>query len=173
MPKIDVMDALTGPYAAAAALLVVGGAPKIWAPADTARALRQLRLPVNRPAVRVLGTLEVLTGLAALTWTSSLPALGVAGWYAAFTVVVALALRTDKPLASCGCFGKADTPPTRTHLALVAAAAVVGGVAATRPPEAVMTALTDDVLLALPFVALTACVVWFSYLVMSRLAVLR
>ena len=167
------MDAMTGPYAAAAALLVVGGAPKAWAPADTARALRALRLPAGRPLVRALGVLEVVTGVLALTTSHRGVALAVAGWYAVFAVVVVLALRSDKPLASCGCFGKADTPPTRTHLALVVTASLAAGAAAARGPERLGPALLDDMAVAAPFVALTACVVWFAYLVMSRLAVLR
>jgi uncharacterized membrane protein YadS len=167
------MDALTGPYAAAAALLVVGGAPKTWAPADTSRALRELRLPSARPLVRALGGLEVLTGVAALSWSTRPVALALAGWYAVFTVVVTVALRSDKPLASCGCFGRADTPPTRTHLVLVAAGTATAGAAALWPTAPLGPALGDDLAVAVPFVVLTSCVVWFGYLVMSRLAMLR
>lgn len=173
MPKIDVMDVLTGPYAAAAALLVIGGAPKAWAPSDTARALRELRLPSGRGLVRALGGLEVVTGVVALASGSRVAAGLVAGWYAVFSVVVALALRSGKPLASCGCFGKADTPPTRTHLGLVIAAAATAGAAALSPPAPVLSSLADDLAVAVPFVLLTGCVVWFAYLAMSRLAVLR
>ena len=173
MPKIVWMDSLTGPYAAAAALLVVGGAPKVWAPGDTARALRLLRLPSGRVLVRALGVGEVVTGLVALAWAQPPVALAVAGWYAVFTVVMALALRSEQPIATCGCFGAPDTPPTRLHLALVAAAAATGLAAALRSPSALLPALGGEPVQAVPFVVLTGCAVWFSYLVMSRLAVLR
>ena len=39
-------------------------------------------------------------------------------------------------LESCGCFGRADTPPTRTHLALTGALAVAALALVLAPPAA-------------------------------------
>ena len=49
------------------------------------------------------------------------PALLVAASYAAFTAFVLLARSRGGVLASCGCFGRADTPPTTTHVVVTAA----------------------------------------------------
>ena len=38
--------------------------------------------------------------------------------YLAFSAVVAYAWHRGGPLATCGCFGRADTPPTTVHLLL-------------------------------------------------------
>ena len=164
------MEALAGPVAAAAVLLVAGGAPKAWAPGDTARALRGLRLPVTPLVVRVLGAAEVGSGFALLVSPGRVTAAVVAGWYAVFTAVVALALRSARPLATCGCFGRAETPPTVAHLLLVAAASVTTGAFAARP---VAGLLDGQPVSGVPFIAFVALTAWFGYLVMSRLAALR
>jgi hypothetical protein len=69
-------------------------------------------------------------GAVALAAASVVAAPLVATSYAAFFVFVANALVRHLPIASCGCFGKADTPPSRVHLgvnlgACVAALAMV------------------------------------------------
>ena len=56
--------------------------------------------------------------------------------YAGFTAFVVLALTRGGVLSSCGCFGKADTPPTRAHAVVTGAAALVAlAVAWPSPPE--------------------------------------
>jgi hypothetical protein len=161
------MDALAGPLAAAAALLVAGGAPKVVAPGDTTRALRQLRLPATRTLVRVAGAAEIATGVAVLAGAGPVATGLLGAWYAVFTAVVVLALRSGAPLATCGCFGGQDTPPTRTHALLVAAASVTAVAATVQSVTVEVETGRDLVVLALA--GLTA---WFGYLVMSRLAVL-
>ncbi len=164
------MDVLAGPFIAAAALLVVSGAAKAFSPGDTARALRELGLPTGPTAVRALGTAEVLSGVAAVVWVGRPTAALVALWYAGFAAVVLLALRSDKPLATCGCFGGADTPPTVAHLALVTAASLTTFTLALDPPQSLVA---GQQWLALPFLAMAGLAAWFGYLVMSRLAMLR
>lgn len=164
------MDVLAGPLLAAATLLVAGGAPKVLAPADTARALRAMRLPVGDLGVRLLGLAEMLSGIAVVISPGRPTAVVVALWYAAFTVVVVLALRSDKPLATCGCFGGTDTPPTYGHLVLVTAASVSAAVFALDPSD---NLFAGQPWLGLPLLMLAALTAWFGYLVMSRLAVLR
>ena len=164
------MDALAGPLIAAALLLVAGGVAKAWDPADTARALRGLGLPMTSLVVRLIAVAEVACGIAAVVAPGRGTAAAVAAWYLAFTVVVALALRSDKPLATCGCFAGADTPPTVAHLAVVALAAASATGFAVRPAGDV---LATQPAYGVPFLAFTALTAWFGYLVMSRLAVLR
>jgi hypothetical protein len=163
------VDAVTGPYLAAAGLLAVGGAPKTWSPADTTRALRAMRLPVTRPLVRAVGAAEVASAMAAIAFPSALTAGVVSGWYVVFTAVVVLALRSRAPLSSCGCFGAAESPPTLLHLVLVAGAAVVALAVATTGTTAL---LPDATSYAVVEVALAGLATWFGYLVMTRLAAL-
>src|SRR4051794_38843397 len=111
---------VAAPYLAAAALLVVAGAPKIADPLPLVRALRSVGLPAGRGLVRTFAVGEVVVGLAALVQPSRTTALLMAVLYAGFTAFVGLALARGGVLESCGCFGKADTPPTRAHLVLAA-----------------------------------------------------
>ncbi len=163
------MDAATGPYLAAAALLAVGGAPKTWSPADTTRALRAMRLPVSRPVVRAIGAGEVASAIAAVALPGTVTALVVAGWYAVFAAVVVLALRTRAPLSSCGCFGAVESPPTPLHLLLVTGAC---GLSLAVAAADVTSLLPDATSYAVVEIALAGLATWFGYLVMTRLAAL-
>jgi hypothetical protein len=125
---------VAAPFLAAAALLVVAGGPKIADPLPLVRALRSVGLPAGRGLVRAFALAEVAIGLAALVQPSRSTALLVAALYAGFTAFVGLALARGGVLESCGCFGKADTPPTRAHLVLTALLAVAAGALAVAPP---------------------------------------
>lgn len=119
------MPALVGLYLAAALLLIVAGALKVRHPDPLVRALRSVRLPGGAMLVRVFGAAEVVLGLAALLPGGRPAAALMAVSYAVFTGFVVLALARDGVLSSCGCFGKVDCPPTRTHVAITARCAVV------------------------------------------------
>jgi len=129
---------LAAPYLAAAALLVVAGAPKVVDPMPLVRALRStgLRapLPVARALVRALAVGEVVVGIAAVLVPGRVTAALVCAAYLGFTGFVGLALSRGGVLESCGCFGKADTPPTRAHLAVTALLAVAAAALAAGPP---------------------------------------
>lgn len=155
------MDALTGGTLAAGALLVLAGAQKVRDPLPLVRALLSVGVPGRAPRwrtpVRVVAAAELLLGLAALVHPSGLPAAGVALSYAAFTVFVLAARARGGVLASCGCFGRADTPPTRTHAAVTAGLA---SCAAATVPGA------DPSLLLLPLAALLAALCWAAMAVL-------
>ena len=124
------VPALTGPVLVGAVLLALAAPGKWRRPADTANALRTLGLPSATVLVRLLAVGEVALAAAVLLVPSRpvLLLLGLA--YLAFAGVVVAALRTGSPLSSCGCFGRPDTPPTATHLAVVLALAAAALVAA-------------------------------------------
>jgi hypothetical protein len=128
-------SAALGPFLAAAGLLVLAGLPKLRDPAPLVRALRSAGLPGGRSLVRVLAVLEVAAGLAALAWPGRITGSLVALAYLTFTAFVALALARGGVLASCGCFGRPDTPPTRAHL-VVTAVLAASGVAVALDTEA-------------------------------------
>lgn len=130
----SVWSVLVVPYAAAAVLLVVAGAPKVLDPGDLHRAVRSVGMPVGRTAVRLFAVVEVLAGALALAVPGRLTAGLVALLYAGFTTFVVVALARGGVLSSCGCFGKADTPPTRVHAGLTGAAALVAAAVVVAPP---------------------------------------
>ena len=140
MPSTDagwLWPALAGPYVAAAALLVLAGVPKVRDPMPLVRALRSAGWPSGRGLVRLVAVVETAIGLLALAVPSRPTGLLLAMSYAVFTVFVVVALRRGGVLASCGCFGKADTPPGLPHAVLTGAAVLVGlGVAASPPADA-------------------------------------
>jgi hypothetical protein len=125
---------LAAPYLAAAALLVVAGVPKVADPMPLVRALRSTRLPAGGPLVRAFALGEVLVGAAAVLVPGRATAALVCAAYLVFSGFVGLALARGGVLESCGCFGKADTPPTRAHLAVTALLAVAAGALAVAPP---------------------------------------
>ena len=121
---------LQGLVHAAAGLLVLAGGQKVVDPQPLVRALRSVGARrLGAGLVRVVALVEVGVGAAALVVGSRAAGLAIATSYAGFTVFVLVARRRGGVLASCGCFGKADLPPTRTHAVLtasVAAAATTG-----------------------------------------------
>ncbi len=174
---------LIGLYLVAAGLLVVAGVAKTLHPDDTARALATLaprgRVAPTLDSVRLLvragAAAEAALGIAALLLPRPITAVLVALSYAAFGAVVAYARWRGGPLATCGCFGRPDTPPTIVHLLLdvvllVAAAAV----AATAPSEATLiTELARQPWAGFPLLFVSAVGLWLSLLALSSLAALE
>lgn len=155
----------------AAALLLVSGGSKFVDPAPTRGALQATGLPAFDWAVYLIGTAEIaaaLTGTVLGGWTS----LGVALTYLGFAGFVAYALLRRIPLQSCGCFGKADTPPTWGHLVFnVVSAGVAIGVAVTgTEPLGILAGQPLGAVLYLAFVAIG---VWVVYLLLTELPRLR
>jgi hypothetical protein len=152
-------DLLAGPYLAAAGLLVAAGLPKVRDPLPLVRALRAAGFPLHRLAVRAFASGEVVLGLWALVAPGRLSAGLVAAAYVVFSAFVARVLLRGGVLGSCGCFGKPDTPATRTHLVLTGTAAVVAAAVAVDPPTGVWsgvdaaTVLTAGLALVLAFLA--------------------
>jgi hypothetical protein len=165
------MTVLAGPFAIAAVVLALGGALKALEPGDTAHALRTLRFPVGRTAVRVGGAAEALLATAALV--SGLPVLValVALSYAAFAVVVYVALRSGRPISSCGCFGKVDTPPSWAHIGIdvVSAGFAAAAAFASTSEIALPDVIADQPLAGVPFLLLVAVGVGFVFLALTAL----
>ena len=96
-------------------LLAVAGAAKVVDPEPTSGALRVARLPSGRPLVRGMGGMELAVAVAALV--GFVPAVGAAMVaYLGFAGFTLWAVKVDRPIQSCGCFGSADTPPGIVHV---------------------------------------------------------
>ena len=163
------MTPAAGPFAIAAALLAAGGLLKAVRPADTANALRAAGLPGSPLLVRVGGVVEGGVGGAALLLGDRVSAVLVAASYAAFATFVLAAAGRGTPLASCGCFGKEDTPPSRLHAVINGAAAAAAVVVAVDPGAGLLDALERQPLAGVPYLMLLACGVAFAYLSLTSL----
>jgi hypothetical protein len=157
--------ALVVPYAAAAVLLAVAGVPKVREPGDLVRAVRSVGMPFGRNAVRAFAAAEVVVALAALVVPGRVSAALLALMYAGFTAFVVLALRRGGVLSSCGCFGRADTPPTPAHAVVTGTASVVALLVAVDPPgpgawSALVETGAGSVLGLVALVALVGFLAW-------------
>lgn len=167
------VDALAGPFLAAAVLLVAAGGAKLADPMPLVRALRSARLPAPALGVRAVAGAEVLLGLTALLSGSRPAAAGVALSYAAFTGFVLLARARGGVLASCGCFGRTDTPPTGTHVVTTAVLAGVAAVVAVRPLGPLSDLLSTSPAGGFPLLVVTAAVAATTYIMLALLPMVR
>jgi hypothetical protein len=185
---------LLGLYLVGCALLLAAGVAKAVRPADTARAVVALlsggsglsrepgvgRRPHLRrwvSTVRLLAAGEAALGVLGLAFPHRATASAVAVSYLAFTCFVLVARATGGSLATCGCFGSPDTPPTVTHAVVTLALAVASvGVALAAPTGTVASVLGSQVAHGIPLVALSAVAAVLAWAVLSplaRLAALR
>ncbi len=167
------MDALAGPYLASALLLVVAGAAKVLDPLPLVRALRSARLPAPVAGVRLLAVAEAALGLAAVLLGGRVTAVLVAASYAAFTGFVLLARRRGGVLASCGCFGRADTPATTGHVVVTGALALVAAGMAVTPLGTLTEVLAAGPGAGAPLVLVTVTVAVLVHGVLALLPTLR
>jgi hypothetical protein len=159
-------DVALGPFLAAAGLLVAAAAPKLVDPASLVRALRSVGLPAGALLVRGVAAAELVVGAAALVRPDRVTGVLVAFSYAAFSGFVALALARGGVLASCGCFGRADTPPTRSHLLVTSVLAASGVVVASSVPPSPWSSLAQQPGVGAALVGFAVLVAGLSYLVM-------
>jgi hypothetical protein len=170
---------LIGLYLVAAGLLCVAGAAKAARPDDTARALGALLpgappLATTRRLVRGGAAAEAVLGAGALLFPRPLTAALVALSYVGFSVAVAVARRRGGPLATCGCFGRPDTPATALHLIIDL---VLAGAAATvtfaAPAQGTLAALlAHEPWAGVPLLLVSAAGLWLTTLALSTLAAL-
>jgi hypothetical protein len=171
--------ALIGLYLIAAGMLCVAGIAKALRPDDTARAMAALvpgRAPLDlvRSVVRVGALAEAALGAVAIAFPRPVTAALVALSYLAFSGVVAYARRRGGPLATCGCFGRPDTPPTALHLVIdLALAAAAATVAVGTPSENTLgLELAHQPWAGFPLLFVSAVGLWLTALALSSLAAL-
>jgi hypothetical protein len=116
----------------AGGLLAVAGAMKLLDPTMTVGALRVMGLPSGPRLVRLGAAAELALGVTAVVFDLAPLWTLVAVSYVAFGAFVAAALASGRPIGSCGCFGRADTPPRRWHVLGNGALAVVAVLLAVR-----------------------------------------
>ncbi len=160
---------LSGPFLAISALLAIAGMMKVYRPSFTSGALRATGLPANDGLVRLLGATEVGVGVGAIVVGSAVWAGAVGLFYVAFTMFVLLALRSGAPIASCGCFGSADTPPSVGHVVLDISATLVALVTALDPPGSWVGMTGAGLATTLPFLLFSGAAVYLLYAIVNVL----
>jgi hypothetical protein len=143
---------------AGALVLLVAGAAKVADPTRTAGALRVRGWPSGPGLVRVGAAAELLVGAGALVVGGPVLASLVALSYLAFALFVVAALTSGTPIGSCGCLGRADTPPTALHVVVDAAFAAGALAAAATSADPLLDAGAAEVIgaIALAAVAVAA-----------------
>ena len=163
------MEALAGPVVVAAALVGLAGGMKLLSPAATAGALRALRLPSSFALVRLLGAAELVLAIAAAATFARPLLVLLAAAYLAFAAFVVAALGARTPVQSCGCFGRADTPPSVVHVVTNLAAAATLFAAALSDTPGLDTIVPDQPWSAMPFTLLVAVCTYLCVVVLTVL----
>ncbi|MFZ0015524.1 MAG: MauE/DoxX family redox-associated membrane protein [Acidimicrobiia bacterium] len=101
--------------AIALGLMATSGVAKFVDPDPTTGAMRAARLPASTPVTYALGVIESTVAVLALV-VGGPAVLAGALLYGGFTIFTLAATLYDFPIQSCGCFGRADTPPSRLHV---------------------------------------------------------
>lgn len=152
-----------------AALLLISGGAKLVDPDPTSGALRAAGLPASRWAVAAIGLWEIAAGSLSLGVGGALGGSALFATYAAFALFIVYALRSGLPIQSCGCFGRSDTPPSMSHVAVNLAAAGSGLWLAVAGGGDLITTLTDQPLGGVPYVGFIAAGVYTLYLLLAEL----
>lgn len=162
------------PFLVSCALLVAAGSAKALRPRPTAMALSPLLgwLGVQRAswAVRVLATCEATLGVVGGLYPQRIPAAAIALSFAGFACFVIYARRRGGVLATCGCFSKPDTPPTRTHIALdLGLAACAVAVSAQGSSRTLWSYLAHQPLDGVPMLSACGLCAWLVFMVLVDL----
>ena len=164
------MGAWTAPLLVASALLAVAGGPKVLVPANTVGALRSVGVRLPPAVIRAFGAVETAVGVATLLTGARLLAGLVAVSYAGFCVFLVVALRGGGAVSSCGCVGRADTPPTRSHLVVTATLMVTAALAAATGADGLATLGRSAAgILTLCFAAFAVWLVWLLFTALPHL----
>jgi hypothetical protein len=152
--------ALAGPLAVASAVLAVGGVFKLRDPGSALGALRALRLPARRWAVRALGVAEVTVGVIAFLVGGPVAAAMLAGFYLLFTGVALRLVGASAGGTTCGCFGNQSSDTTVVHVVVNLAITLVVAAAAVLAAPGFLAARPDLVAGGAPYLLLVALGTW-------------
>jgi hypothetical protein len=147
-------------------LLGLAGIAKVVDPQPTSGALAAAHLPSQVWLVRMLGLLELAAAVVGLA-VGSVAAFSGALLYLGFAAFTLAAVRGDRPLQSCGCFGREDTPPTWIHFGFNTVSALsLAAVALRGAPTIPWNGQTGEVIGYLAFAGLG---VFAGYLMLTAL----
>jgi hypothetical protein len=168
----DLRTAATVVAFASSLLLIAGGASKVRRPGAASRALSATNLPSSPLAARTLGVAEVMVGSLFLLAPGRASAILLGGAYVAFAAFLAYLLMARIAVASCGCAGARDLPPSWLHVGLDVAAAAAAIVAALDPPPSIMQVIGSQPLAGVPLVFGLLLIAWLATLVVGYVPLL-
>lgn len=151
---------------AAVALGVLGlaGTAKLVDPDPTSGALGAAGFPSGRTVTRTLGIIEISATIAGLT-VGGIVTVIPAVLYLAFAWFTLSGVLNRRPIQSCGCFGREDTPPSWLHVTYNSVAAVMlGWVALTDAQPIIWSAPLVELMVYIAFAGLGT---YASYLLLS------
>jgi hypothetical protein len=163
---------LEGWFFLSAALLLVSGGAKLADPVPTSGALRVAGLASRVGVVYALAVAEIATGATALLFGGAWAGWAIALLYGGFGSFVAIALHRRIPIASCGCFGKADTPPSLVHVFLNSAGLAGGLWAGLSHSPSLVSILGSQPLAGVPYLFFLAAGIYAAYLLLTILPIL-
>jgi uncharacterized membrane protein YphA (DoxX/SURF4 family) len=150
--------------AIALGLRAVAGIAKLTDPDPTSGALEAARLPAGRSLARAIGIIEVLSATLGLA-IGGLTVLPAAVLYLGFTLFTLSSVLNRRPIQSCGCFGRDDTPPSSVHVVYNSVATLLlGYVVIADIPVIRWSASSFELLAYLGYAAIGA---YASYLLLS------
>ena len=152
-----------------ATLLLISGGAKLVDPDPTSGALRAAALPGSRWVVAALGLWEIAAGSLALGVGGAIGGAMLFVTYGAFAGFIVYALRSGIPIQSCGCFGRSDTPPSMSHVAINVSAAGSGLWLVAFGGGDMIATLSNQPLGGVPYVGLLAVGVYALYLLLAEL----
>lgn len=152
-----------------ATLLLISGGAKLVDPDPTSGALRAASLPASRWAVVALASWEIVAGSLSLIVGGRLGGTALVITYGAFAGFIVYALNSGLPIQSCGCFGRSDTPPSRSHIAINLLAAGSGLWLVIAGGGDLPTTLATQPLGGIPYVGFIAIGVYALYLLLAEL----
>ena len=122
---------------------------------------------VGGMTVRLLTVVELGCGILAIVVGGRWADAAVAVIYAGFSLFLIRALKTE--VASCGCTGRDDTPPTPFHLVLTAAFSASGAAAVAAGGRTGLLTLADDAGAAqvIGLVAFAALAAWLGWAILT------
>lgn len=151
------------------AVLIISGGTKLVDPDPTAGAMSTAGLPASGAVVFALGIWEILAGGVAVAIGGRVGGSLLFVTYGGFALFIGFALRNDLPIQSCGCFGRADTPPSGLHLGINVSAALAGGWLMLRGGGDLISTLHDQPLAGIPYLAFIAVGVYAIILLLTEL----
>jgi hypothetical protein len=119
--------------------------------------------------VAALGLWEITAGSLALGVGGVLGGSLLFVTYGAFAGFIVYALRSGLPIQSCGCFGRSDTPPSTSHVAVNLLAAGSGLWLVFFGGGDLLTTLLTQPLGGVPYVGFIAVGVYALYLLLAEL----
>lgn len=125
---------LAVPFFAAALVLVLSGVAKLRQPGSLVRLLGSVGIPAGPVGVRAFSLVESAVGTICLIAPGRAAAMALGSLYVVFAAVLACILARRLEVASCGCAGDRDLPPSWIHVALNLAAAATALASAVTGP---------------------------------------